>query len=102
MTRSRSIKKQILVWIDDAKDEGTIAPKFSPIDLPEEGVPSRVWTLFKHVDKDNKPELPFVPTHHENAFLEDRVHDWDVRNDQFHYYTRVTAKGCWLLFEYRD
>jgi len=51
------------------------------------------------------PKLPFTPVHTENAFLEDHVHDYVLRQGQFHYYSRVTdltKSGVWLLFEGHD
>lgn len=93
--------KQILVWIDDAVDTGAMMPSYQPIDLPEEGKPHRVWTLYCHTDKSKKPELPITPVHHKNAFLEDYIHDWSVHGNKFRFATRVTDKGVWLLFEYK-
>lgn len=67
------------------------------------GHPKRVWTLFAQMGKpDEPPALPIVPKHHLNAFIEDRTHDWDVRNGRLIYYSRVSSGGCWLLLEYEE
>lgn len=95
-----NVTQQVFVWMDEAQDVGAFANKYSPIDLPEEGEPNRVWTLYQNLDKDNEPEFPFEPKHLKNAFLEDKVHDWNVRGGKFHFATRVTDTGVWLLFEY--
>jgi len=70
------------------------------VDLPEK--PSRVWTLFRHTDENEPPELPIVPSHFHNAFLEDYVHDWKWRNGKFRYFSRVTEGPVWLLLEYAE
>ncbi len=65
-----------------------------------EGRPVRLWTLFGATDEKAPPVLPFTPKHHDNAFLEDHVHDWRMEESTLRYYSRVTEGGCWLLLEY--
>ena len=61
-----------------------------------------MWTLYGHTDQSKAPELPFIPAHNVNSFLEDPVHDWDYRpkSKTLKYYSRVTEGGCWLLLEF--
>ncbi len=59
----------------------------------------RVWTLYHYTDAAKPPVLPFLPVHHHNAFLEDYVHDWNIRNGMFRYGSRVTTKPVWVLLE---
>ncbi|WCK57211.1 hypothetical protein PP175_28905 (plasmid) [Aneurinibacillus sp. Ricciae_BoGa-3] len=43
--------------------------------------------------------------HHEGVFIEDRVHDWQIRRDKtLDYYSRVVGKGSTIsiLLEYKD
>ncbi len=59
--------------------------------------PTRVWTLLCQ----EKPDLPIKPVHFENAFLEDRHHDWEFLNDgRLKYFSRVSDGDVWLLLEY--
>jgi hypothetical protein len=66
--------------------------------------PWRVWTLMGPdvMDETKVPELPIVPRHNRNAFLEDHIHDWDVRDGRLVYYSRISEGGCWLLLEFKD
>ena len=91
--------KQELLWIPKGKDVGGSSLRCDPV--PFKGkVPKYVWTLLIIADENNKPELPIKPIHHRNAFLEDRVHDWDIRKGQFFYYSRVTEGEVWVLLHY--
>lgn len=96
-----NIKKQLLVWQPDGiQKPGYVIPVCEAIDLPEEGIPDRVWTLpFRNTDI--KPPLPYTPLHGDSAFLEDRNHDWVASNGKFLYRGRGSHGGCWLLFEYQ-
>ena len=58
--------------------------------------PERVWTLLAA----ERPQLPIAPRHHQNAFLESHMHDWDLVGDVFHYYSRLSGGGVWLLLEW--
>lgn len=70
------------------------------VEVAEE--PARVWSLPRHTDPDAPPSLPFRPVHRENAWLEDRVHDWNWRAGRLTYASRVTGGRVWLLLEYDD
>jgi hypothetical protein len=66
--------------------------------LPWTGSPiRRVWTLYPHTDETTPPTLPYDPKHNENAFLEDRNHDWIEKDGVLHYFSRVSNGGHWLL-----
>jgi hypothetical protein len=58
--------------------------------------PERVWTLLAP----EAPRLPIVPKHQHNAFLEGYMHDWDLVGGAFHYYSRLSGGGVWLLLEW--
>ena len=66
--------------------------------------PTRIWTLFGQTADHIPPDLPFVPVHHQNAFLEERIHDYDIDVRDEKYYlnwgSRVSEGGHWLLLEY--
>lgn len=71
------------------------------IKVPYSGpVPKRLWTLFMYFDENQLPSDSIYPRHNVNAFLEDRIHDWDVRNGALHYYSRISQGGNWLLLEF--
>lgn len=90
---------QTLVWMEWVEDDTRVCGgRFIPAELPSE--PKRVWTLFKEQNKNSIPSLPIIPVHHENAFIEDRTHDWTWNKGKFHYYTRVMDCSCWILLEY--
>jgi len=73
---------------------------FKVVDLDEE--PELIWTLLLQFDKTKPPKLPIAPVHHENAFMEDRVHDWMWRAGKLRYYTRVMDRSCWVLLEMKS
>ena len=57
-------------------------------DAPEGRELARVWTLI------DAPLLRRLgPMHNQSAFLEDRIHDYVVRDGKLHYYSRVVEKG---------
>jgi hypothetical protein len=64
--------------------------------------PTHMWTLYPHMDESQPPTLPYQPQHNVNAFLEDRVHDWDWSGGRLRYYSRVVnaQEGVWLLLEW--
>ncbi len=64
---------------------------------------TRIWTLFS-TDPDVKPELPIVPRHHHNAFLEDYVHDWnhDRARGCIRYASRASEGNVWILIEHLE
>lgn len=88
------------------------------IDLDKHKI-ERVWTVFdeermwnwqKFDHQTGEPvtfdDLDTLPLrHHEGIFLEDYVHDWNVRQDNlFDYYSRVTARfeNVKILIEYSE
>jgi hypothetical protein len=76
--------------------------------LPDDEQPFRVWTLYGEGRDDPKapPALPIAPTHNAGAFLEDRIHDWNVTRldgvPHLRYYSRVMPHSCWVLVEYAE
>ena len=91
--------KQELLWIPVGRDLGGESLVCDPV--PYAGKqPSKVWTLFREDNPDKKPELPYPPIHHLNAFLEDWLHDWDLVGGMFKYYSRASEGGVWLLLEF--
>jgi len=93
--------KQELIWIPPARDTGAMAKRVPPI--PYDGpVPDRLWTLYLHCNENEKPELPYKPVHHQNAFIEDMVHDWNVRNGHLRYFSRAMEGECWVLMEFKE
>jgi hypothetical protein len=89
---------QKLIWMPKGRDVGAMALK---CEVPYDGeMPKRLWTLYFHDEESNPPILPFKPAHLTNAFLEDKMHDWDIREGKLHYYSRACEGGVWLLFEF--
>ena len=75
--------------------------------LASNETPFRVWTLMVgEQDPSVVPTLPFEPRHNANAFMEDRLHDWNtVYQDGKHtllYYSRVVRDKVWVLVEYGE
>lgn len=70
------------------------------IELDEK--PKLLWTLALERDGNKEPELPIIPVHGRNAFLEDFVHDWNWSNGKLRYYSRISNGGVWLLLEYDE
>lgn len=97
------IVRQELVFVEfNERKPDTLSRQAKPIKLPDMAIPSRVWTLYSESDPAKPPELPFLPVHNRNAFLEDWVHDWITRDGHLIYYSRVTETPMWLLLEYRE
>jgi hypothetical protein len=71
-----------------------------PVDFRESDV-ARVWTLYEN-DKNKPPTLPFSPMHNHNAFIEDRIHDWNIVNGKFRYGSRVMDRDVWILVEMKN
>lgn len=64
----------------------------TPIKIEAE--PKHVWVCTE------EPDLDMKPKHRINAFLEDRLHDWDYRNGNFYYYGAAALGKVWLFIEY--
>jgi len=72
-----------------------------PVDFRESDV-AHVWTLYNETDKSKPPALPFSPVHNHNAFIEDRLHDWNIINGKFRYGSRVMDQDVWVLVEMKN
>lgn len=92
--------RQELVWMEWVPDDSFVGGRFKPVPIKEK--PHLIWTLYLHTDKEVKPELPYNPRHHYNAFLEDYVHDWNIYGNMLKYYTRAMDRSCWILLEFKD
>ena len=89
---------QTLLWVGEGEDVGAFVKRQR---IPYNGeMPKRVWTLFGWNDPKQPPALPFEPEHLRNAFIEDRGHDWEIRNGVFAYMSRVVENNVWLLLEF--
>lgn len=88
---------QSLLFVGDWDTKGVV-PKAAPVRCERE--PKRVWTLQHHTTVAGRPELPFAPVHLTNAFLEDKIHDWNWRAGVLTYRSRVADGPVWLLLEY--
>jgi len=62
----------------------------------------RVWTVSTHRDPKTPLELPMVPQHRVNAFLEDYSHDWRRFGKRIKLGSRVCDNRVWLLVEYTN
>lgn len=87
--------RQVVVFYPHELKLGERAPT-----IPVDEKPKRLWTLF--ASPEAQPTLPIVPIHHHNAFLEDYLHDWNWRNGELRYGSRVTSGRVWLLLEYEQ
>ena len=72
------------------------------VQLSQAKRPTRVWTLYEHLDPESRPSLPMTPIHLQGFFSEDYVHDWkfNEKTKVLRYYSRVIESGCWILVEY--
>ncbi len=61
--------------------------------------PKRVQTCYFHTDHEVKPDIP-NPQHRVNVFYEDHVHDWNWKNGELHYASRVMDGGVWIRCEF--
>lgn len=100
----KRFQRQVLVWTGEpTKTGGMGVVKYPPIPF-NEGYIRNLYTLYKHTDHDNPPALPFKPVHNENAFIEDRLHDWrhDEKNGRIHFFSRIADQAVWLLAEVEE
>jgi hypothetical protein len=71
---------QRLLWIPKGADKPGVQVKVvPPVPYPFLEEPARVWSLFGNGDPETPPRLPFQTVHQRNVFLEDAVHDWNIR-----------------------
>ncbi len=63
----------------------------------------RIWTLYDYTDPEVRPELPYTPVHHGNAFLEDFGHDWHHIHQRgvLRYFSRAVHSNVWILVEFK-
>lgn len=108
MKREKKPKMQVLVFVDKWGPANVKGLRQAyPVKLLFSGEVVRLWTLFQpkaawgrlEQEKDEPPALPIVPVHGENAFLEDRMHNWNIRSGQLHYYSRIANGPVWVLME---
>lgn len=59
--------------------------------IPPEKTIRQVWTILNVATLKDENGIP-KPIHHENAFIEDQMHDWNLRKNEFTFYGRTTAK----------
>lgn len=97
MRTEHKVVRQEVHWVPEA------VPALRKVYIGDE-MPYRVWTVYTHDQEDTPPTLPMVPQHHQGFFLEDYLHDWDVRKDDagiyLKYGSRVADGGIWILVEY--
>lgn len=96
---------QKLLWIPAGiEDPAYSVPQVPLVDYPWREKPDRLWTLYGETDPDNPPVLPFRPSHQRNAFLEDEVHDWNMREGgaKLYYASRAAYGGCWVLLLFHE
>lgn len=89
----QGIVRQEVLWISDTRQvqfEGEL-----------NGRTVRIWSLYNHTDPSVRPELPFTPVHHGNAFLEDYVHDWHHQQGVLRYFSRAVPSNVWILVEFK-
>jgi hypothetical protein len=93
--------KQKLLWLPPGIDVGATHKKcLVKYTGPE---PTRLWILPEYRTKENKPVLPYTPIHHNNAFLEDRMHDWSIWKEHIKYHGCLATEGSvWLLLEFEE
>ena len=77
-------------------------PESREVSLRSTERPTRVWTLYLESDPGKTPVLPLTPIHLHGAFLEDYVHDWNMRGSTLRYYSRAIQDKVWILVEYQE
>ena len=77
---------------------------------------NRIWTLYDEEIMWNSCKInpqtgepiealeDLVLKNHEGVFLEDYIHDWNIKNGILYYYSRVVEKGesIKILIEYEE
>lgn len=109
--------KQELLWLPKGVQRpDTFAAKVPLVAYPFDAEPKKLWTLPRETDQKKPPRLPYAPVHNQNAFLEDKLHDWKIvkkgmgiqtetsLGDEIvsflDYFSRVSDGGCWVLLEF--
>lgn len=87
------VLRQEIVWIPESRWVERAEPVLT-------GLNARIWTLYTHLDLASPPQLPIVPRHGFNAFLEDYIHDWNHTSGRLRYYSRGIDSRVWILIEH--
>jgi hypothetical protein len=98
-TCGNSLGEQHLMWIPPGEDTGAPSFKVSLLNWPwPNRIPIKIWSIFS----EKKPELPFIPKHGVNAFLEDAGHDWQIINNKLKWtaHSSLQEEGHWILIEF--
>jgi hypothetical protein len=61
--------------------------------LPEEAKGRKIDRVWLLLDEVNFTANGGVAAHHVNAFLDDRLHDWEQRGEALRYYAHSSAPG---------
>ena len=86
---------QQLIWIPKRETVGPIVVPYN-----YKVTPKYLWTLYHYNEESIKPILPYIARHNISAFLESSIHDYDIRNGNLYYYSRITDGNVWLLLEF--
>jgi hypothetical protein len=86
------VLKQTVLWVPESRRVALEGPSRTAAN-------TRIWTLYHYESPDRPPELPYVPVHHSNAFLEDYVHDWNHEKGVLRYGSRASEGRVWILVE---
>jgi hypothetical protein len=92
----RTVLRQEVYWVPENR-RVTLSGSYKNMNL-------RVWTLYNETDEAKVPHLPRTPIHHQGAFLEDYLHDWNLREKDtvLVYGSRVLESGTWILVEHME
>jgi hypothetical protein len=93
--KTPKVIRQEVLWVPESRR------------VPVTEFPYRIWTLYGHTDPEVRPALPMTPVHRNGAFMEDYVHDWNVRSVGtpemvLTYYSRAMDSRVWILVEYAN
>lgn len=69
------------------------------VPIPDNLKDFRFWVLLGVENVNTEPSIPKVLLHHKNAFMEDRMHDYDVRENHLRYFGSFTDKDKWVVLE---
>jgi hypothetical protein len=95
---------QRLIWIPEGETlpgRSAAAKQVPDQPWPYTQRPERFWNLQGHRDPAAPPALPYWPTHHVNAFLEDEGHDYKIlKRGTLHISSHSSDGGHWALLEF--
>lgn len=63
------------------------------VPLPESHKSRKIDAVFLLLNEADFTSRGGEAVHHANAFMDDRLHDWQQRGDALHYYAHSSAKG---------